>query len=77
MANCWPTTPPVCEATFAGHWCLDIIFADDQRRIRQGHTAENFARLSRIALNLLKAKNPTTAESRPSGSVAAGITTTY
>lgn len=36
------------------HWCLDISFGDDQRRIRQGHGAENFARLSRIALNLLK-----------------------
>jgi len=36
------------------HWCLDIGFGDDDRRIRQGHGAENFARLSRIALNLLK-----------------------
>jgi len=36
------------------HWCLDVSFADDQRRIRKGHGAENFARLSRIALNLLK-----------------------
>jgi predicted transposase YbfD/YdcC len=38
------------------HWCLDVSFADDQRRIRKGHGAENFARLSRIALNLLKAQ---------------------
>jgi predicted transposase YbfD/YdcC/predicted DNA-binding protein (UPF0251 family) len=38
------------------HWCLDISFADDDRRIRTGHGAENFARLSRIALNLLKAQ---------------------
>lgn len=38
------------------HWCLDISFADDDRRIRQGHGAENFSRLSRIALNLLKAQ---------------------
>lgn len=36
------------------HWCLDIAFAEDQRRIRKGHGAENFARLTRIALNLLK-----------------------
>jgi predicted transposase YbfD/YdcC len=36
------------------HWCLDISFGDDDRRIRQGYAAENFARLSRIALNLLK-----------------------
>ena len=38
------------------HWCLAISFADDDRRIRKGHGAENFARLSRIALNLLKAQ---------------------
>ena len=38
------------------HWCLDISFADDDRRIRQGHAAENYSRLSRIALNLLKSE---------------------
>jgi predicted transposase YbfD/YdcC len=38
------------------HWCLDINFREDDRRIRQGHAAENFARLSRIALNLLQAE---------------------
>jgi len=38
------------------HWSLDINFREDDRRIRQGHAAENFARLSRIALNLLKAE---------------------
>ena len=38
------------------HWCLDISFADDDRRIRKGHGTENFAHLSRIALNLLKAQ---------------------
>ncbi len=38
------------------HWCLDINFREDDRRIRQGHAAENFSRLSRIALNLLKAE---------------------
>jgi len=38
------------------HWCLDISFADDDRRIRKNHGAENFSRLSRIALNLLKAQ---------------------
>ena len=25
------------------HWCLDISFAEDDRRIRTGHGAENFA----------------------------------
>jgi predicted transposase YbfD/YdcC len=36
------------------HWQLDVSFAEDQRRIRQGHGAENFSRLCRIALILLK-----------------------
>lgn len=38
------------------HWSLDVNFREDDRRIRQGHGAENFSRLSRIALNLLKAE---------------------
>lgn len=38
------------------HWCLDVSFKEDQRRLRSGHGAQNFSRLSRIALNLLKAE---------------------
>lgn len=38
------------------HWSLDISFADDDRRTRTGHGAENASRLARIALNLLKAE---------------------
>jgi len=36
------------------HWQLDVSFDEDQRRVRVGHGAENFSRLCRIALNLLK-----------------------
>lgn len=36
------------------HWCLDIAFDEDDCRARQGHAAENLARLNRMALNLLK-----------------------
>ena len=36
------------------HWSLDVSFAEDKRRVRQGHAAENFSRLRRIALSLLK-----------------------
>jgi predicted transposase YbfD/YdcC len=36
------------------HWQLDVSFNEDQSRIRKGHGAENFSRLNRIALNLLK-----------------------
>ena len=38
------------------HWQLDVSFNEDQRRIRKGHGAENFSRLCRMALNLLKAE---------------------
>ena len=36
------------------HWSLDVSFNEDQSRIRNGYAAENFSRLRRIALNLLK-----------------------
>jgi predicted transposase YbfD/YdcC len=36
------------------HWQLDVSFDEDQRRIRKGNGAENFSRLCRLALNLLK-----------------------
>lgn len=36
------------------HWALDVSFEEDASRVRKGHAAENFSRLRRIALNLLK-----------------------
>jgi len=36
------------------HWSLDMSFNEDRCRIRQGHAAENFSRLRRVALNLLR-----------------------
>jgi predicted transposase YbfD/YdcC len=36
------------------HWQLDVSFGEDQRRIRKNHGAENFSRLCRMSLNLLK-----------------------
>ena len=36
------------------HWQLDVTFREDDRRVRKGHGAENFSRLCRLALNLLK-----------------------
>lgn len=38
------------------HWCLDVAFREDESRIRTGHAAENFSRLRRLSLNLLKAE---------------------
>ena len=47
-----------------GHWSvennlhgqLDVSFREDERRIRQGHGAEHFSRLCRMALNMLKSE---------------------
>lgn len=36
------------------HWSLDVSFGEDACRIRNDFGAENFSRLRRIALNLLK-----------------------
>ena len=36
------------------HWSLDVTFREDTLRNRQGHSAENFSRIRRLGLNLLK-----------------------
>lgn len=36
------------------HWCLDIGFREDECQIREAQSAENFAALRHIGLNLLK-----------------------
>jgi predicted transposase YbfD/YdcC len=36
------------------HWVLDVQFGEDQQRKRQGNSAQNFAILEKVALNLLK-----------------------
>jgi predicted transposase YbfD/YdcC len=36
------------------HWVLDVIFKEDESRIRTGYGAENFNVIRQIALNLLK-----------------------
>jgi len=36
------------------HWCMDVVFADDQMRARTGHAAHNFAVLKHITLNLIR-----------------------
>lgn len=43
------------------HWCMDVVFADDQMRARESHAAHNLAVLKHITLNLIRlaqAKNP-------------------
>jgi predicted transposase YbfD/YdcC len=36
------------------HWSLDVTFREDGLRNRIGHSAENFSRIRRLALNLLR-----------------------
>jgi predicted transposase YbfD/YdcC len=36
------------------HWVLDVVFREDDSRVRIGHAAENFGLLRRIAVNLLQ-----------------------
>lgn len=37
------------------HWVLDVIFNEDQSRLRRGHGAKNMALVRRLAFNLLRA----------------------
>lgn len=37
------------------HWVLDVVFNEDQSRIRREHGPENFSRLRRMVLNKLRA----------------------
>lgn len=36
------------------HWCLDVVFNEDNCRAREGNSAENFSIVRHIVLNLLK-----------------------
>lgn len=36
------------------HWSLDVSFREDDLRNRAGYSAENFSRIGRLALNLLR-----------------------
>ncbi len=43
------------------HWVLDVVFGEDDCRLRVGHGAQNFAILRRIVLNLIKSDKVTKA----------------
>ncbi len=36
------------------HWVLDVVFREDDCRIRKDHAPANFSVLRRIAMNLLR-----------------------
>jgi predicted transposase YbfD/YdcC len=37
------------------HWMLDVVFAEDQSRLRKGHGAKNMAIVRHFAINLIRA----------------------
>jgi predicted transposase YbfD/YdcC len=37
------------------HWVLDVVFRDDQARLRTGHGAKNMAVVRHFAINLVRA----------------------
>jgi predicted transposase YbfD/YdcC len=39
----------------SSHWVLDVIFKEDQSRLRRGHGARNMALVRRFAFNILRA----------------------
>jgi predicted transposase YbfD/YdcC len=41
------------------HWILDVVFREDDCRVRKGNGAQNFAVLRHIALNLLRREKTT------------------
>jgi predicted transposase YbfD/YdcC len=36
------------------HWILDVVFGEDQSRVRVGYAAQNLALIRRVALGLLQ-----------------------
>ena len=43
------------------HWTLDVVFNEDQSRVRKDHAGENMAIVRHIVINMLnKAKGPLT-----------------
>ena len=36
------------------HWVLDVVFSDDQSRIRKGNAPQNIAIIKKTVLNLLR-----------------------
>ncbi len=58
------------------HWQLDVSFGEDASRLQNRNTAENFAMLRRIALNLLK-QPPVKAASSPNACEPHGTPTSW
>jgi hypothetical protein len=55
---------------------LDVVFREDESRVRIGHAAENFALLRRMALSLIK-KESTSKASLKGKRFSAALSDTY
>jgi len=42
------------EVEYKLHWCPDVVFREDESRVRKGHALENLAIMRKIALNVLR-----------------------
>lgn len=58
------------------HWSLDVAFGDDDRRIRNARSAENFATIARMAFTLVK-RDPTRKRGVAASRKRAGWDTDY
>jgi len=58
------------------HWSLDMTFREDTLRNRVGHSAENFSRIRRLSLNLLR-REKTCKASLKSKRLRAGLREDY
>lgn len=58
------------------HWVLDVVFREDESRVRMGHAAENFALLRRMALSLIK-KDKTSTDSLKGKRFSAALSNAY
>lgn len=58
------------------HWVLDVVFREDESRVRIGYAAENFALLRRMALSLIK-RDKTSKDSIKGKRFSAGLSDVY
>lgn len=59
------------------HWVLDVVFREDQSRVRCGDAAQNFSSLRRIALNMLKTETAKPKEPVRGKRIFAALDPTY
>lgn len=58
------------------HWVMDVVFNEDQSRVRNGHAAKNMSLLRRLSHNLLQTSGELAGKSVRSKRLAAGLNPT-